>query len=118
MVAQAAAQGEKHADDHEERGPHQAVERQEADERMDREGDGRLPEEAEATIAQYLQTILRDPRVSLTRYDAVVAGESAQLPALDHRVQQLEKEVRELRSAIEKLQKQRPSYGPKETEQK
>jgi hypothetical protein len=69
---------------------------------------GLTPEQAEAVLLRHLGMYLRDPQVLVTRYDALTNGESAgQGQALERRVQQLEEEVRALRAALEKLQKQR-----------
>ncbi|VTR99928.1 sigma-70 family rna polymerase sigma factor : RNA polymerase sigma factor, sigma-70 family OS=Singulisphaera acidiphila (strain ATCC BAA-1392 / DSM 18658 / VKM B-2454 / MOB10) GN=Sinac_2507 PE=4 SV=1: Sigma70_r2: Sigma70_r4_2: Poly_export [Gemmata massiliana] len=58
-------------------------------------------EEAEDVILKYLQKDLRQPLVSVTRYNPPEGR------VLELRVQQLEREVRELRSLVEELRKQK-----------
>ena len=59
-------------------------------------------EEAEGVILKHLQKDLRQPRVSVTRYNP------PEDRVLELRVQQLEKEVRDLRSLVEELRKPKP----------
>jgi hypothetical protein len=69
---------------------------------------GMTPEQAEAALVRRLSELIRDPRVSVTRYDPLTAGEGpGEGSALERRLQHLEEEVRALRVAIEKLLKQR-----------
>jgi len=65
---------------------------------------GLTPEDAEVKVREHLEKLENGPfrpRVSLTWYDPVVHGK----PALHDRVARLEKEVGELRDAVEKLRK-------------
>ena len=64
------------------------------------------PEEAEAAIQKSLSlsAIIKNPGVSVSRKPPTPVTEGAN-PELDRRVQQLEKEVRALRSALDELQK-------------
>ena len=62
------------------------------------------PEEAEAAIQKPLAAFVKKPEVSVSRKPPTPVTEGAN-PELERRVQQLEKEVRALRSALEELQK-------------
>jgi RNA polymerase sigma-70 factor (ECF subfamily) len=62
------------------------------------------PEQAEAAIKKSLADVLKKPEVSVSRKAPTPVSEGAN-PELERRVQQLEKEVRTLRSALEELQK-------------
>jgi RNA polymerase sigma factor (sigma-70 family) len=62
------------------------------------------PEEAESAIQKFLAAILKKPEVSVSRKPPTPVAEGAN-PQLERRVQQLEKEVRSLRSALDDLQK-------------
>jgi polyhydroxyalkanoate synthesis regulator phasin len=62
------------------------------------------PEEAEAAIQKSLKNLIKDPGVSVSRKPPTPVTEGAN-PELERRVQQLEKEVRALRSALDELQK-------------
>jgi RNA polymerase sigma factor (sigma-70 family) len=61
-------------------------------------------EEAEVAVKAHLKALLKEPEVSLTRPVPAPGGEGTN-PKLEHRLQQLEKEVRALRSAIDELRK-------------
>jgi RNA polymerase sigma-70 factor (ECF subfamily) len=61
-------------------------------------------EEAESEIRNALASIINDPAVSVSRTAPTPVTEGAN-PELERRVQQLEKEVRVLRSALDELQK-------------
>jgi RNA polymerase sigma factor (sigma-70 family) len=61
-------------------------------------------EEAEAAVKKHLEKLMKRVDVSLTRALPAIAGTGTDRK-LEQRVQQLEKEVRALRSAIEELQK-------------
>jgi RNA polymerase sigma factor (sigma-70 family) len=65
---------------------------------------GQTLEEAEASVRQYLRTILKDPDVSITRHDPVP---DERVQALEGRVRQLEEEIRKLRAIVDGLQKQK-----------
>jgi RNA polymerase sigma factor (sigma-70 family) len=65
---------------------------------------GRTFEGAEAVILAHLRQVLKAPKVSVTGYDPLSDQE---LPPLEKRIQELEKEVRALRAAFEKLQQQK-----------
>jgi hypothetical protein len=62
------------------------------------------PEEAEAAIKKSLGTLVKNPGVSVSRKPPTPVSEGVN-PELERRVQQLEKEVRALRSALDELQK-------------
>ncbi len=62
------------------------------------------PEEAEAAIQKYLANFIKNPGVSVSRKPPTPVTEGAN-PELERRVQQLEKEVRALRAALDELQK-------------
>jgi protein involved in polysaccharide export with SLBB domain len=62
---------------------------------------GLTPEAAEVRVREHLAMVLKDPVVSLTWYDPIAHGE----PALRDRVTKLERELVELREAVEKLRK-------------
>jgi RNA polymerase sigma-70 factor (ECF subfamily) len=62
------------------------------------------PEEAEATIKKSLDALVKNPGVSVSRKPPTPVSEGVN-PELERRVQQLEKEVRTLRSALDELQK-------------
>jgi hypothetical protein len=66
--------------------------------------DGLTLEKAEQAVQDHLSKILKSPLVSITRYDAGV-GDNDRLRALERRVQDLENEVKLLRTTAEKLQK-------------
>jgi protein involved in polysaccharide export with SLBB domain len=59
--------------------------------------------EAEAAVVKHLLPLLREVSVSVTRFDPVIA--EAKTRDLERRVQQLEKELRELREVVEALKK-------------
>jgi hypothetical protein len=61
-------------------------------------------EEAESEIRNALASIINDPAVSVSRTAPTPVTEGAN-PELERRVQQLEKEVRALRSALDELTK-------------
>jgi hypothetical protein len=63
-------------------------------------------ENAEIVVTQYLKTILKDPLVMVTR-DATLpqAGAIGQLEKMELRIQNLEKEVRALRTIVDRLEK-------------
>ena len=62
------------------------------------------PEEAEAAIKKSLGALVKNPGVSVSRKPPTPVTEGAN-PELERRVQQLEKEVRALRSTLDELQK-------------
>jgi len=62
------------------------------------------PEEAEAAIQKSLAAVIKKPEVSVSRKPPTPITEGVN-PELERRVQQLEKEVRALRSALDELQK-------------
>jgi hypothetical protein len=62
------------------------------------------PEEAEAAIQKSLAAFIKKPEVSVSRKPPTPLTEAVN-PELERRVQQLEKEVRALRSALDELQK-------------
>jgi RNA polymerase sigma factor (sigma-70 family) len=59
-------------------------------------------EEAEKAVAEHLRTrgVLRDPKVSLTRYAPLTGEDPERVSALERRVRQLENEVRALRAIV------------------
>lgn len=65
---------------------------------------GLTPEEAEANVRKILRAILKDPEVSITRYDPVT---DIRVEALEGRIRQLEEEVRNLRATVKGLQKRK-----------
>jgi uncharacterized protein YceH (UPF0502 family) len=62
------------------------------------------PEEAEAAIKKSLAAFIKKPEVSVSRRAPTPITEGVN-PELERRVQQLEREVRALRSALDELQK-------------
>jgi hypothetical protein len=64
---------------------------------------GQTLEEAEQTIRNHLTRLLRDPHVSVTRYDPLADD---QIRALEGRVRLLEDDVRKLQATVKKLQGQ------------
>jgi RNA polymerase sigma factor (sigma-70 family) len=68
--------------------------------------DGLTLEGAEFAIQLHLELVLKTPAVSVTRYDPVPqSGVAVQLEKLTESIEQLQQEVRSLRTAIEKLKK-------------
>jgi RNA polymerase sigma factor (sigma-70 family) len=65
---------------------------------------GKTMEQAEATIRARLETIVKDPQVSVGRYDPPL--EERHL-TLERQVQQLQEELRALRLTVEQLRKQK-----------
>jgi protein involved in polysaccharide export with SLBB domain len=66
---------------------------------------GLTPEGAEVRVRDHLKQIIKNPVVSLTWYDPIAHGEGRGEPALRDRITKLEKELIELREAVEKLRK-------------
>jgi hypothetical protein len=63
---------------------------------------GMTLEEAERAVREHLAAFIKNPQVSLTQYDPLILGGDSEL---ERRVQHLEKEVRQLRAAVEGLRK-------------
>ena len=66
---------------------------------------GMTVRQAETEIQKHLKEILVDSRAMVTRYDPLSGAGAANDPAMERRLLHLEEEVRELRVAVEKLQK-------------
>ncbi|HZU38654.1 MAG TPA: sigma-70 family RNA polymerase sigma factor, partial [Gemmataceae bacterium] len=70
--------------------------------------EGQTLEEAEIIIRQYLSKQLREPHVSVTRYDPLP---DKKVEALEGRVRQLEKQVRSLCITVEELKSSQAKRG-------